>query len=70
MKKRLSRREEFDILKLVLDKILLLGFAIVAFGAWKLYSSEGFQGFYVIIAGSIILLIFSAILIKEYEIKK
>jgi hypothetical protein len=69
-KKRLSRREEFEILKLVLDKILLLGFAIVAYGAWQLYTTSGGQGFYVIIGGALILLIFSAILLKEYEITK
>ena len=68
MKKRLSRREEFEILRLVLDKILLLGFGIVAFGTWKLYETQGSQGFYVIIAGAIVLLIFSGLLIKEYEI--
>ena len=70
MRKRLSRREEFEILKLVLDKILLLGFAIVGYGAFVLYNSGGRQGFFVLITGAVILLIFTLLLIKEYEIKK
>ncbi|MBW2988613.1 hypothetical protein DRJ48_04370 [Candidatus Woesearchaeota archaeon] len=67
-RKRLSRREEFEILKLVLDKILLLGFAIVGYGAYLLYNTAGKQGFFVLLTGAIILLIFTVLLIKEYEI--
>jgi hypothetical protein len=70
MKKRLSRGEEFDILKLVLDKILYLGFAISAYGMYLMYVSAGQKGFMVIITGIIFLFFFSFLLIKEYELIK
>jgi len=70
MKKQLSRMEEFEILKLVLDKILLLGFAIMAYGSYLLYSTGGKSGFPVLIVGAVVLLFFTFLLIKEYEIAK
>ena len=71
MKKRLTRQEEFQILKIVLDKFLLLGVAIMAFGLYKLVASADFWlGFYVLLAGGIILLIFMIILVREYEFMK
>ena len=69
-KRRLTRQEEFDILKLVLDKVLLLGFGAMAFGLYQLYKTAALDGFYIMFAGAAILVIFSIILIKEYEITK
>ena len=34
MKRRLSEQQEFEIMKLVLDKFLLLGFGIMAYGLY------------------------------------
>ncbi len=70
MKKQLSRHEEFEILKLVLDKILLLGFGISAYGMYLLYKTSGVQGFFVLLSGVFFLLIFSFLIVKEYEIIK
>ena len=69
-KRRLTRQEEFDILKLVLDKVLLLGFGAMAFGLYQLYKTTTLDGFYILFAGAAILVIFSIILIREYEIIK
>ena len=70
-KKQLTRQEEFEIMKLVMDKFLWLGVAIMAFGFYQLISlSDFWQGFSVLITGAVILLIFMAILMKEYKITK
>lgn len=72
MKKRLTRQEEFDILKLVLDKFLWLGFGVMALGLYTLVTGKTddflLRGFAFMIGGVLILIVFMALLIKEYEI--
>ncbi|MBI2660573.1 hypothetical protein HYX07_05410 [Candidatus Woesearchaeota archaeon] len=68
MKRRLSEQQEFEIMKLVLDKFLLLGFGIMAFGLYQMYTVSIPVGLSWIVAGAVILLIFTWIIIKEYEI--
>ncbi|MFH1591287.1 MAG: hypothetical protein ABIC95_05165 [archaeon] len=74
MKKRLTQTEEFEIMKLVLDKFLWLGFAIMAYGLYVIVSGQVtdfiLKGLSFMIAGSIILILFMMLLIKEYEIIK
>ncbi|PIO03295.1 hypothetical protein COT48_05460 [Candidatus Woesearchaeota archaeon CG08_land_8_20_14_0_20_47_9] len=70
MKKRLTKDEEFEILKLVLDKILWLGFGIMAFGLYQVFASTTRNGFYAMFAGVVILIIFVVIVFKEYEVVK
>jgi len=73
MKKRLTQSEEFEILKLVFDKFLWLGFGIMAFGFYNVavYGVERFiQGFGFMMSGMLILGITVLILMKEYEIIK
>ncbi|MBT3407718.1 hypothetical protein HOK68_02785 [Candidatus Woesearchaeota archaeon] len=69
-KKQLSRQEEFDIMKLVLDKFLWFGFAIMAYGLF-LTLQDPYQGFNLgmkfIVSGAIILLLFMVLIVKEYE---
>jgi len=67
MKRRLSRTEEFDIMKLVLDKFLWLGFGIMAFGLYQLFTLDFSNGLLLIIAGAILLIVFMIIIVKEYE---
>ena len=68
MKKRLSEQQEFEILKLVLDKFLWLGFGIMAYGLYQMYYNTIQIGLSWMIAGAIVLLIFTWIIVKEYEI--
>lgn len=71
MKKRLTTHEEFDILKLVLDKILWFGFGILAYGYYKLVQlivSVPLQGITFVISGVVILAVLMFLVIKEYEI--
>ena len=72
MKKRLTQAEEFEILKLVLDKFLWLGFGIMAYGFYILLSGnvELVQGLSFLFGGAVLLMLFMFLLIKEYEIIK
>lgn len=73
MKKRLTQQEEFEILKLVLDKFLWLGFGIMVIGFYTLAVSgvsELWRGAAFIITGAIVLALFVIILVKEYEVLK
>lgn len=70
MKKRLTQHEEFEIMKLVLDKFLLLGFAVMGFGLFAMYKQGFAQGMIITITGAIILVLFMAIIIREYEVVK
>ena len=67
-KKRLTKSEEFDILKLVLDKFLWLGFALMLFGLYSIFSGDFTGGFAWIVVGAIVLILFMIIIVKEYEI--
>ena len=68
MKKRLTASEEFEIMKLILDKFLWLGIAIMAFGLYIIFTGTSMSGFSLIITGAVILVIFLILLVKEYEI--
>ncbi len=71
-KKKLTEDQEFEIMKLVLDKFLWLGFGIMAFGLLMilLQVDNIFKGFMFMIVGAILLVLFMMLLIKEYEIMK
>jgi hypothetical protein len=68
MKKRLTQQQEFDIMKLVLDKFLWLGTVIIGFGGWKLFNRFYAEGISWIVAGAIVLVLFMILIIREYEI--
>ena len=68
MKKRLSEQQEFEIMKMVLDKFLWLGFGIMAYGLHQMYNVAIPIGLSWMIAGAVILLIFTWVIVKEYEI--
>jgi hypothetical protein len=72
LKQHLSKDQEFEIMKLVLDKFLWLGILIMGFGFYKVISIvENFwYGFSILVAGAIVMLLFMWILIKEYHFIK
>lgn len=71
MKKRLTISQEFEIMKLVLDKFLWLGFGIMAFGVFKMIETADIaNGIYYLTTGVAVLLLFLVIIVKEYEIIK
>jgi hypothetical protein len=70
MKRRsLSKKEEFEIMKLVIDKFLLFSVFILAFGFYRIVSNIGNLGYNILImvAAIILLILFAVILEKEYE---
>ena len=67
-KKKLSPQQEFEIMKLVLDKFVWLGVFIMAFGLYSMVKGTITLGFTWIIIGAIVLILFLAIIIKEYEV--
>ncbi len=71
-KKQLTFDQEFEIMKLVLDKFLWLGFAIMAFGMFFMITSTEsiYKGLSFMIIGAIILLLFMILIVREYELVK
>ena len=71
MKKKLTKQQEFEVLKLVLDKYLWLGTGVMVFGLYKIvFAADFFQGFAWIIVGSVLLLLFMWLIVKEFEFIK
>ena len=70
-KKKLTRQEEFEILKLVLDKFLWVGFIIMLYGLYVTITSASFvTGLWIMVGGALILLLLMTLLVREYEIAK
>ncbi len=67
VKRKLSKSEEFDIMKLVLDKFLWFGFGIMAYGLWVSLTNDISQGIYYILAGAVVLIAFMVVIVREFE---
>ena len=70
-KKRMTEEQEFQIMKLVLDKFLWLGFIVMGWGMYQSLAQGTVQaGIWFMLAGAGLLLAFLMIIVKEYEIIK
>lgn len=71
-KLKLTRDEEFKILTIILDKVLLLGIATLAGGIFLLLlpSYDVWLGLTITLIGAMILLMFTAIIMKEVHIQR
>lgn len=68
-KRRMTDQQEFDIMKLVLDKFLWLGFIVMGWGMYtSIKDSAILPGLWYMVAGAVLLLLFLMIIVKEYEI--
>ena len=67
VKRRLAGHEEFDIMKLVLDKFLWLGTALLGWGLYQSIAVDYKEGIWFIFAGAMLMLVFSWIIVKEFE---
>ena len=67
MKRRLSEHQEFEIMKLVLDKFLWLGFIIMGFGLYQMFAAGIPIGLMWMAAGAVVLILFMILVVKEYE---
>ncbi|MBN4049177.1 hypothetical protein JYT91_01020 [archaeon AH-315-M20] len=70
MKKRLTSQQEFEIMKLVLDKFLWVGFIVMGFGMYQMYASSITVGLMWLVVGAILLILFMVLIVKEYEVIK
>ncbi|MDP6648374.1 MAG: hypothetical protein QGH34_03205 [Candidatus Woesearchaeota archaeon] len=70
MKKRLTEHQEFEIMKLVLDKFLWVGFILMLFGVYQMFAVSIPVGLMWFIAGIILLILFIILIVKEYEVIK
>ena len=72
-KKRLTQQQEFEVMKLVLDKFLWIGTIVMLYSLFVIVR-EGWQmwskALAVFIAGAIVLVLFLWLIVKEYEIIK
>ncbi len=68
-KKKMNAQQEFEIMKLVLDKFLWLGFIVMGWGMYLSLSQTSFTaGIWHMVAGAVLLIIFMIVIIKEYEV--
>ncbi len=70
MKKRLTDQQEFEIMKIVLDKFLWVGTLIMIFGLYLIFKGTVLNGVAFISIGALVLILFLIIIVKEYEIIK
>ena len=67
LKRRLSEKEEFEIMKLVLDKFLWIGTVIMAWGLYKAIAGTFQDGIWFIIGGAVMFILFAWFVIREFE---
>lgn len=72
VRKHLTRDEEFQIMKLVLDKFLWLGMGIMAYGFWRMisYNEDIWYGLTILLGGAVVLVLFMLLLVREYNYAK
>ena len=69
-KKQKTEVQEFEIMKLVLDKFLWLGFIVMGFGMYLALQGQLMDGLWYMLSGAVLLVVFMVVIIKEYEIWK
>lgn len=71
VRKKLTITEEFEIMKLVLDKFLWIGVILLVYGVYQiLQKGDLATALYFFIVSIVILLLFMFLIIKEYEVSK
>ena len=66
----MTEQQEFEIMKMVLDKFLWLGFGIIAFGVYQMLAVSIEEGIYYVIIGAALLVLFMVLIIREFEVIK
>jgi hypothetical protein len=71
IKRKLTISEEFEIMKLVLDKFLWISAIVMVYGIYKIVEGGDLtSSIYYFIVAIVLMLLFMILLIKEYEISK
>ena len=66
----MTEQQEFEVMKLVLDKFLWFGFAIMVYGLYKSFTATLTEGLIWVVVGAVVLILFMITIVKEYEILK
>lgn len=70
-KRHMTEEQEFEIMRLVLDKFLWLGFIVMGWGMYTaIQDSSVLPGLWYMVAGAVLLVLFLIIIVKEYEVMK
>ncbi|MEA3514450.1 MAG: hypothetical protein U9R34_03170 [Nanoarchaeota archaeon] len=69
-KRRMTQQQEFDIMKMIFDKFLWLGFIMIVFGIYNIMMDAVKNGIAWMVIGIVMLGLFLVIIIKEFEIIK
>ena len=69
-KRRMTQQQEFDIMKMIFDKFLWLGFIMIVFGIYNIMMDAVKNGIAWMIIGIVMLGVFLVIIVKEFEIIK
>jgi hypothetical protein len=70
-KRQMTEEQEFEIMKMVLDKFLWLGFIVMGWGMYlSIKDAAILPGLWYMIAGTVLLLLFVFIIVKEYQVWK
>jgi len=67
LKRRLSNEEEFQVMKLVLDKFLWIGAGLMGWGLYVSVANTFGEGFWYILTGALVMLVFAWVIIREFE---
>lgn len=66
-KRHLTQSEEFEIMKLVLDKFLWLGTGLFGVGLYLAITAELNDGLWFILAGTLVMIVFAWFIVREFE---
>ena len=69
-KKKLTQQQEFEIMKLVLDKFLWLGTVLIGVAMYFMVRGDVQPNLPLLLSGVIVLVIFVILIVREYEISK
>jgi hypothetical protein len=67
IKRRLAGHEEFEIMRMVLDKFLWIGTALLGWGLYMSIAVDYKDGFWFILAGALVMLVFGWVIVREFE---
>jgi|TARA_B100001971_G_C17777537_1_gene328062 hypothetical protein len=68
MKKRMTQNEEFEMMKMVLDKFLWIGSFIMLYAIFKIFNGQSFaDNIPLLVSGAIVLALFIILLVRNFE---
>ncbi|MFC1697451.1 hypothetical protein ACFL1H_03910 [Nanoarchaeota archaeon] len=67
VKKKLTRQEEFDIMKIVMDKFMWLSIVLIGIGIYNMVLAQIYNGAWFLGIGVVLMILFMIVTIQEYE---